>query len=118
MRSQYKIQKYIIIENGKELLYMKLLKVWYGCMQSALLWYETFKECLEGLGLKLDKYDLCIANKVIDRKQCNVGWYIDDTKIPQVKTKVVDCIIKQLESKFDTMTKKRSNKHTFVGIDI
>ena len=97
---------------------MKLLKAFYGYTQSAMLWYEKFKGCLEGLGFKLNEYDLYIANKIIDGKQYTVGWYIGDTKISHVKANVVDWVIEQLEGKFGTTTKKRGNKHTFVGMDI
>ena len=82
-----KYKKFITIENGKEFLCKKLLKALYGCMQSAIFWYETFKGCLEALGFKLNKYDLFIANKIIDGNQCTVGLYVDDTKISHVKTK-------------------------------
>ena len=36
-------KKYVYYEKGKKVLYLRLLKALYGCMQSALLWYETFK---------------------------------------------------------------------------
>jgi len=87
-------------------------------MQLALLWYITYKRYLKRLGFKLNKYDLCIANKIKDEKECTVDWYVDDAKISHVKTKVVDWVVKQWNDKFDTLTKKRGNKHTFVGMDI
>jgi hypothetical protein len=34
--------KYVGHENGKKVLYLKLLKALYGCVESALLWYELF----------------------------------------------------------------------------
>ena len=92
---------------------MKLLKAFYGYTQSAMLWYEKFKGCLEGLGFILNKYDLYIANKIIDGKQYTVGWYIGDTKISHVKANVVDWVIEQLEGKFGTTTKKRGNNTHF-----
>jgi hypothetical protein len=35
-------RKYVCHENGKKVLYLKLLKALYGCVQSALLWYKLF----------------------------------------------------------------------------
>jgi hypothetical protein len=35
------------IENGKRVLYLKLLKALYRCVQSALLWYERFSGTLD-----------------------------------------------------------------------
>ena len=62
-------KKYVSYENGKKVLYMKLLKALYGCMQSALLWYKTFKLCLKKDSFKLNKYAPCVVNKDIDGKQ-------------------------------------------------
>ena len=48
---------YLTKENGKNTLYLQLTRALYGSMQSVLLWYRTFKECLEGMGFKLNPYD-------------------------------------------------------------
>ena len=40
-------EKFVGIENGKRVLYLRLKKALYGCMQSAILWYDTFKGYLE-----------------------------------------------------------------------
>ena len=39
---------YVTVENKRKTLYIGLKKAQYGCMQSALLWYKTFKDHLEG----------------------------------------------------------------------
>ena len=111
-------KKYVTNERGKRTLYLKLTKALYGCMQSALLWYNTFKECLEELGFKLNPYDPCVANMMLEGEQCTVCWYVDDTKISHKKSEIVDWVIGKLEENFGKMTVKRGKKHTFVGIDI
>ena len=35
-------KKYVVKENGKEVLYVKILRAIYGCIESALLWYELY----------------------------------------------------------------------------
>ena len=40
MNSKY--EEYITVESGKKVLYVQLLKALYGCVVSALLWYELF----------------------------------------------------------------------------
>jgi hypothetical protein len=35
-------RKFVCIEHGKKVLYLKLLKALYGYVQSALLWYTSF----------------------------------------------------------------------------
>ena len=90
-------EQFVATENGKEVLYMKLKKALYGCMQSAILWYGTFKNSLEGMGFKINEYDPCVANLKINGKQCTICWYVDDTKILHVDPRVVDHIIKKRE---------------------
>ena len=63
-----KYKKFVSYENGKKVLYMKLLKALYGCIQSALLWYKTFKLCLEDESYKLNNCDPCVANKEVNGK--------------------------------------------------
>ena len=33
---------FVVLENGKKTLYMQLMRALYGCIKSALLWYELF----------------------------------------------------------------------------
>ena len=61
-------EKFVGIENGKRVLYLRLKKALYGCMQSAILWYDTFKGCLEDLGFKINKHDRCVANMITNGK--------------------------------------------------
>ena len=111
-------ENYLTIENGKKTLYLGLVKALYGCMQSALLWYQTFKGCLEDIGFKINPYDPCVANRNFNGKQCTICWYVDDTKISHVDKTVVDWVINKIESKVGKMTVTRGCKHTFVGVDV
>ena len=43
-------KQYVSIENGKQVLYLQLLKALYGCLRSALLWYELYSSKLKGMG--------------------------------------------------------------------
>ena len=82
---------------GKKVLYMRLLKSLYGIMQAALLWYRTFVKCLKDDGFKINKYDPCIANNIINGKQCTICWHVDDTKISHVDENVVSKVINNIE---------------------
>ena len=33
-------EAFVVVEDGKRMLYMQLLKALYGCIKSALLWYN------------------------------------------------------------------------------
>jgi hypothetical protein len=73
--------RFVVYEHGKKVLYLELLKALYGCVKSTLLWYNLFFSMLEGMGFKLNPYNTCFANKLIDGKQCTLVWYVDNTKI-------------------------------------
>jgi Reverse transcriptase (RNA-dependent DNA polymerase) len=107
---------FVSFENGKQVLYLQLKKALYGCVKSALLWYELFTGTLQDMGFVLNPYDACVANKIIDGTQCTIVWYVDDNKISHVKPSVVSMVIKQIEEKFGKMTVTRGNTHVFLGM--
>jgi hypothetical protein len=111
-------RNFVCYENGKKVLYLKLLKALYGCVKSALLWYELFSSTLEGMGFVLNPYDTCVANKTIDGKQCTIAWYVDDNKISHVEDGVVTQVIEAIEARFGKMTVTRGKRHVFLGMDI
>jgi hypothetical protein len=59
------------------------------------------------MGLELNPYDQCVANKTINGKQCTILWYVNDTKISHEDSNVVTAIIDAIEEKFDKMTVRR-----------
>mmetsp|Transcript_5587 Transcript_5587/g.8159 ORF Transcript_5587/g.8159 Transcript_5587/m.8159 type:complete len:310 (+) Transcript_5587:361-1290(+) len=102
-------KKLIQIRNGKRVMYLHLAKALYGCLKSALLWYKLFKGTLKDMGLKLNKYDPCVANKKIKGKQFTIGWWVDDNAMTHDSDSVIDDVIADIESKFGKMTVTRGD---------
>jgi hypothetical protein len=96
-----------VLRKGKKVLYLKLLKALYGCIQPALLWYKLFFTTLQGAIFELYPYNMCLANKIIGGKQCTIAWYVDNNKISHCKEKVVTSIIEAIEEQFRKMTVRR-----------
>jgi len=113
-----KYEEYVTTESGKKVLYVQLLKALYGCVVSALLWYELFSGHLKEMGFEINPYDSCIANKLINGKQCTIAWYVDDMKISHVSKDVVTQIIQELEKKFGKMSVTRGCKQHFLGMSL
>ncbi|KAI2505429.1 Reverse transcriptase (RNA-dependent DNA polymerase) [Fragilaria crotonensis] len=113
-----KYTAFVTIENGTKVIYVRLIKALYGCVQSALLWYQMFHSYLEEIGFELNPYDPCVANKIINGKQCTIAWYVDDMKISHVDPNVVTEVIEQIESRFGKMTVTRGKEHIFLGMKI
>ena len=45
------------MKNGKKVLYLRILKALYGCVESGLLWYQIFTDKLKADGFELNLYD-------------------------------------------------------------
>ena len=106
-------------KSGKKLLYVRLLKALYGCVQSALLWWNLLTETLEKEGFVVNPYDPCVANKTMeDGTICTICWYVDDLKISHVRKEVVEDMVTKIEERFGEMTVTRGDHHIYLGMDI
>ena len=74
----------IIDKNGNLVLIVVISKALYGCVKSSLFWYNLYSRVLKGLGFVLNPVEPCMANAMIEGKQCTIGWYVDDNKISHV----------------------------------
>ena len=110
--------EFVTWENGIKVLYVQLDKALYGCVQSALLWYELYSSTLVNLGFEINPYDMCVANSNIEERQCTIVWYVDDNKISHVNPEVVTNVIKQIEKKFGKMSQTRGKEHEFIGMNM
>jgi len=58
---------------------------------------------------------------MIDGKQCTIGWHVDNLKILHVDPKVVESIVKQLNSKYgreEQISVNRGKIHDYLGMTI
>jgi len=105
-------------EGKKKVLYVRILKALYGTIGSALLWHSLYTEVLEKEGFKLNPYDRCVANKVINGKQCTLAWYVDDNILSHNDSKVVDQILKTIESELPGLVIERGRKLNYLGMEL
>jgi len=105
-------------ENGKKVLYVQILKALYGMIESALLWYMLYTEVLQKEGFELNEYDKCVANKIINGKQCTLAFYVDDNMLSHVETAEVDGILKIIEGYFPGLVVERGKRLNFLGMEI
>ena len=80
--------QYVRYKNGKKVLYVKILRAIYGCIESALLWYKLYLETLEGMEFFINIYNLCVADKTINGNQCTIMWYVDNNKLSHVNPNI------------------------------
>ena len=72
---------FVSYETGNTVLYVWLQKAPYGCLKSAMLFYEKLVGDLEAYGFKINSYDPCVANKMIGGKHLTVCLHVENLKI-------------------------------------
>ena len=77
-------RQYLRYEKGQIVLYLRVISAIYGCIESALQWYNMYTQTLKAEGYKLNEYDKCVANKTINGKQCTAVWYVENNKASHV----------------------------------
>jgi Reverse transcriptase (RNA-dependent DNA polymerase) len=115
-------RKYLIInKKGKPVLYVELLKALYGTLKAALLFWKKLVATLREWGFETNPYDWCVANKMINGKQCTVLWHVDDLKISHVEYDVVSSIIELIRGEFGKeapLTETRGKTHEYLGMTL
>ena len=85
-------------ETGQAILYVRMQKALYGCLKSALMFYEKLVGVLEACGFRVNPYDPCVANKIVGGKQLTVCWHVDELNISCIDANEVTKMIQWLES--------------------
>jgi hypothetical protein len=114
-------RKYVKNEHGKTVLYVELLKALYGTMRAALLFWKLLSSKLVLWGFEINPYDWCVANKMIDGKQCTILWHVDDLKISHVDPDVNTDLIALINAKFGKeapLTITRGRIHDYLGMTL
>jgi hypothetical protein len=107
---------YTTSERGKDVIYLKLKKALYGCIKSALLFWENLSEKLTERGYKLHPYDSCVANKAINGSQMTIVWHVDDLKMSHINEKVLDGEVEWLETLYGSLVGTKGNCHTYLSL--
>jgi Reverse transcriptase (RNA-dependent DNA polymerase) len=112
-------EPYVTYEGKEKVMYVELLKALYGTMRAARLFWEKLRAKLLEEGYVPNPYDYCVVNKMINGKQCTIGWHVDDLKISHVDSKVVDQVIDMLDIEYGKetpMNKSRGKVHDYLGM--
>ena len=105
-------------EYGKKVLYMQVIRTLYGCIESALAWYQLFTTTLEKEGFTLNPYDKCVANKMVDGHQLTIAWHVDDCLMSHMDRKVLEVFGEKMIEYFGDMEITIGEKHSFLGMEI
>ena len=110
---------HMVMEKGKPVIYVELLKALYGTLRAARLFWETLSGKLQEWGFTLNAYDSCVANKYMDGQQCTITWHVDDLKISHVDEQVVRSIIQKIQDTFgqhSELSMQIGKRHDYLGM--
>ena len=111
-------RQYVRYEKDKKVLYLKVLREIYGCIELALQWYNLYTQTLKAEGYILKEYNRCVANKNINGKQCTVAGYVDYNKASHVDSRVIGDLLDIIKTHFGEIKITRGKKHTFLGMNL
>ena len=70
------------------------------------------------MGFELNPYNNCVANKIIDGKQCTIIWWVDDNYISHISDGVLGMVIGKNEERFGKMAVTRGGEHVFLELKL
>ena len=65
-------------KKGEKQLLLLCENAIYGTLIASLLFYNKFVKTSKRNGFELNPYELCLANRMVDRKQQTCGFHVDD----------------------------------------
>ena len=68
------------------------------------------------MGFRLNPYDHCVANKMIEGEQCTIGFWVDDNVASHMSIDVLNAVIVELEKHVGQMVVSRGDTHIFLGM--
>ena len=110
---------YVVMEGKEKVLYLELLQATYGTLRAAHLFWEKLSGELQEWGFKANPYDSCVVNKMINGKQCTIGWHVDDVQCSHVDPMVVEHMISLMGNEFGKdapLTVSRDKVHEYLGM--
>ena len=87
-------------------------------LRASLLFYKILRSDLEFVGLVINPYDLCVANKMVNGKQMSVCWHVDDLSVTYMEEDVITAFTLTLAKIYGPKTTiSRSKIHEYLGQD-
>ena len=110
---------YVTEEKGKKVMYVELLKVLYGTLRAARLFWEKLQtKLVNDWGFTPNRYNSCVVNKKVNGKQLTVAWHVDDLKVSHEDENALDEFIDMMEEEFGQetpLTIARGPIHEYLG---
>jgi hypothetical protein len=94
-----------------------LKKALYGCLESAVLWYDRLVNFMLDLGFKVSGYDKCVLFKIFDDdSHMLVIIYVDDLFMSCINESHIDNLIDLIRKEFKEVTTNDDKVFTYLGM--
>ena len=104
------IKDVITSSQGVPMLYIKLIKYFYGMLCSAMMFYKNLRIHLEEIDFEINPYDPCMANMTKKSSRMTVCWYVDDIEVSQKDESAIYLFVLNIFKIFVNVTKVNRGK--------
>ena len=90
-------------------------------MNAALLAYKKLAKLFRSWDFKMNPYDACVWNKMVNDKQFTILFHIDDLMLGHLCPNIVTFYIQKLQKEYGSLanlTVTRGRLHEFLGMTI
>jgi hypothetical protein len=114
LRVKPELTQYVGVDG---ILYCKLLKALYGCVQASRLWYEKLRQVLLGLDYMQSETDPCIFRRIVGERVYLLVVYVDDILILASEDEIKH-LAEAFTAEFRWITLEKGNKHSYLGMQL
>ena len=97
-------------------LVVELDRALYGCLESALLWYQELSGFLSKIGFSPNPYDPCVMNRETKSGRATLAIYVDDILLTCSNPALATTIIQELEDEYKQLKVTRGLSHNYLGM--
>ena len=88
-------------------------------LRAALFFYKRLRIYLENMRFRINPYDPCVENKMVNGHQMTIFWHVDDLKLSQKDKNYVTALAEKLAEIYGPKTTISCRKvHKYLGMDI
>jgi hypothetical protein len=99
-------------KKGMKQLLVQCQNALYGTMVPSLLYYHKFTKSLMSVSIKINPYNLCVANKTVNHAQMTIFFHVDDCKLSHHSSRANDNMIDWLQQEYESIFEDRSGQMT------
>ena len=111
--------KYVLLEKGVMVLYVKLQKAQHVLLSSAILFNIKLEKYLKNNDFIINQYDPYVGKKMVKGKTMNMVWKIDDLKMSHEEPFEATKFSEYLSTIYGKKLKVHKGKvHDYIGKDL